>query len=103
MAYNLHIFRGTDWTDGADDPITADELLSIDGVEKFSQPPITNPRTGLSMSMGMNNMYSFGKAVFMLEDGMITVACRNEDVPDVMRPLAEALGAVIQGDEEEYY
>ena len=60
MAYNLHIFRGTDWTDGADDPITADELLSIDGVEKFSQPPITNPRTGLSMSMGMDNMYSYG-------------------------------------------
>lgn len=67
MAYDIHIFRGTEWTDGADD------------------------------------MYTFGKAVFMLDDGMITVACRNEDVPDVMRPVAEALGAVIQGDEGEYY
>lgn len=103
MAYNLHIFRGTEWIDGTDEPITADELLSIDGVEEFSQPPITDPKTGLSMSMGMDNMYSYGDAIFMLEDGMITVACRNENVPDIMRPLAEALGAVIQGDEDEYY
>ena len=103
MAYNLHIFRGTDRIDGADDPITTEELLSIDGVEEFSQPPITDPRTGLKMSVSMDNMYIYGEALFMLEDGMITVACRNEDVPDVMRPLAEALGAVIQGDEGEYY
>ena len=103
MAYNLHIFRGTEWIDGTDEPITADELLSIDGVEEFSQPPITDPKTGLSLSMGMDNMYSYGDAIFMLEDGMITVACRNENVPDIMRPLAEALRAVIQGDEDEYY
>lgn len=103
MAYNLHIFRGTDWIDGADDPIAENELLSIDGVEEFSRPPITDPRTGIKLSMGMDNMYTYGKALFMLEDGMITVACRNEDVPDVMRPLAETLGAVMQGDEGEYY
>ena len=103
MAYDIHIFRGTEWTDGADDPITEEELLAVDGVERFVQPAIVNPKTGLKMSMGADDMYTFGKAVFMLEDGMITVACRNEDVPEVMRPVAEALGAVIQGDEGEYY
>ena len=104
MAYDLHIFRGDEWTDGADDPITEEELLAVDGVEVFSQPAITDPKTGLSMSTGMDGMYTYGDAVFMLDDdGMITVACRNEDVPEVMRPLAEALGAVMQGDEGEYY
>ncbi|MCR5599796.1 MAG: hypothetical protein K6G33_03500 [Ruminococcus sp.] len=103
MAYTLHIFRGTEWTDGADDPITPEELLAVDGVSEFSQPPITDPRTGLTLSTDMDNMYSYGDAIFMLDDGMIDVACRNDDVDEILRPLAEALGAVMQGDEGEFY
>ena len=34
MAYTLHIFRGTEWTDGADDPITPEELLAVEGVSE---------------------------------------------------------------------
>ena len=48
-------------------------------------------------------MYSFDDAVFILEDGMITLAARNDDAADIIRPLADALGAVIQGDEGEFY
>ena len=34
---------------------------------------------------------------------MITLAARNEDAAEVIHPLADALGAVIQGDEGEFY
>ncbi len=103
MAYNLHIFRGDDWMDGTDDPITAEELLAVKGVETFNNIPITNPKTGISLSMASQDMFCFGEAVFMLTDGMITVAARNDDAAEILRPLADALDAVIQGDEGEYY
>ena len=98
MAYDIHIFRGTDWEDGADKPITHEELLAVDGVEIADQSS-----EGLSYSIGMADIYSYGEAMFILDDGMINIPCRSEDVPDKMRPLAEALGAVIQGDDGEYY
>ena len=103
MAYTLHIFRGTEWTDGADEPITPEELLAVDGVSEFSQPAIKNPITGLMLSTGMDDMYSYDGNVFLLNDGMIEIACRNDGVDEIFRPLAEALGAVIQGDEGEFY
>ena len=56
MAYTLHIFRGTEWTDGADEPITPEELLAVEGVSEFSQPPLKDPKTGLTLSTGMDNM-----------------------------------------------
>lgn len=103
MAYNLHIFRGDSWLDGADDPITAEELLSVAGVKVAENFSTTNPRTGIVLSVPNLDMYSFGDAVFILEDGMITLAARNDDAADIIRPLADALGAVIQGDEGEFY
>ena len=48
-------------------------------------------------------MYAFGEALFTLENGMITLAARNENAAEIIRPLAEALGAVIQGDDGEFY
>ncbi len=45
MAYTVSIFR-------EDAPITADELLAVDGAEKFTFPGITNPKTGMTLSMG---------------------------------------------------
>ena len=104
MSYTLHIFRGTEWEDGADDPITAKELLAVDGIKPFNQPAIKNPKTGMVLSMGSSdNMFSYGEAVVMLNDGIIDVAARDEDVVETIRPLAQALDAVIQGDEGEYY
>lgn len=91
MAYNLHIFRGDSWWDETDKPITAEELLAVKGV-KSADNIVPNLE-----------MYSFGDAIFMLEDGMITLAARNVDAAEIIRPLADALGAVIQGDEGEFY
>jgi len=39
----------------------------------------------------------------MLKDGMIIAAARNEDTVETIHPLADTLGAVIQGDEGEFY
>lgn len=103
MAYNLHIFRGDSWWDGAEEPITAEELLSVTGVKAAENTTTANPRTGMVLSVHKLDMYSFGDAVFILEDGMITLAARNDDAAEMIRPLADALGAVIQGDEGEFY
>lgn len=96
MAYTVSIFR-------ENAPITADELLAVDGAEKFTFPGITNPKTGMTLSMGNNDMFSYNGAVFTLRKGRLEAECRHEDTPDILRPLAEALGAVIQGEEGEYY
>ena len=93
MAYDIHIFRGNDWWKGTTDPITAEELLSVEGVKSANNVTSTNPQTGVEIK----------EAYVMLRKGMITVAARNEDAIEVVRPLAEALGAVIQGDEGEFY
>jgi len=103
VAYNLHIFRGDSWWDGADEPITAEELLAVEDVKRVDNISTTNPRTVLSLIVPNLDMYSFGDAIFILEDGMITLATRNDDAAEIIRPLADALGAIIQGDEGEFY
>ena len=103
MAYQLHVFRGTNRTDGTNHPITEEELLSVEGVVRENKISAVNPGTGMTLSIQNPNMFSYGDARFLLENGMITVAARNENAADVIRPLAEALGAVIQGDEGEFY
>lgn len=103
MAYNLHIFRGDSWWDETDEPITAEELLVVEGIKSADNISTTNPRTGIPLIVPNLDMYSFGDAIFMLEDGMITLAARNDDAAEIIRPLADALGAVIQGDEGEFY
>lgn len=103
MAYNLHIFRGDSWWDGTDEPITTEELLTIEGVKSADNVSTTNPITGIPLIVPNIDMYSFCDAIFMLKDGMITLAARNDDAADIIRPLADALGAIIQGDEGEFY
>lgn len=34
MAYDIYVFRGENWWDGASDPITPDELLKVEGINK---------------------------------------------------------------------
>jgi hypothetical protein len=103
MAYDIHIFRGNDWWKGTTDPITAEELLSVEGVKSANNVTSTNPQTGVEIKVASDGLYSYKEAYVMLRKGMITVAARNEDAIEVVRPLAEALGAVIQGDEGEFY
>lgn len=103
MAYDLHIFRGKDWWDGTDKPITAEELLSVEGVESANNITSVNPETGAKISVSSEGMFSYKDSYFMLRKGMITVAVRDEKAIEVIRPFAEALGAVIQGDEGEFY
>lgn len=103
MAYQLHIFRGVSWWDGAEVPIRAEELLAVEGVARAAAPAVTNPRTGISLALPQLEMFSFGEAVFMLENGMITLTARSDNAAEIIRPLAQALGAVIQGDEGEFY
>ncbi len=103
MAYDLHIFRGKDWWEGTNNPITAEELLSVKGVEGTNSVTSSNPQTGVEIKVAGDGLYSYKEAYVMLRKGMITVAARDENAVEVIRPLAEALGAVIQGDEGEFY
>lgn len=48
-------------------------------------------------------MFSFNNAILILRKGILNVSIRNEDAIETVRPVADALGAVIQGDEGEYY
>ena len=103
MAYDIHIFRGKDWWEGTTNPITAEELIFVDGVESANSVTSTNQQTGVEIKVASDGLYSYKEAYVMLRKGMITVAARDENAIEVIRPLAEALGAVIQGDEGEYY
>ena len=47
-------------------------------------------------------MFSFDKAIIILRKGMLDVSISNEEAIEILRPIADALGAVIQGDEGEY-
>ena len=103
MAYDIHIFRGKDWWDGTTDPITSEELLAVDGVESTNSVTSTNQQTGVEIKVASDGLYTYKEACVMLRKGMITVAARSENVIEAIRPLAETLGAVIQGDEGEFY
>ena len=103
MAYDLHIFRGANWWEGTNAPVTETELLSVSGVEKMGEISDVNPQSGVSIKMNANDMFSYNGAAIRLRKGMLTVAARNEDAVETIRPLAQALGAVIQGDEGEMY
>ena len=48
MAYDIHIFRGKNWWEGTANPITAEELLSVEGVKCANSVTSTNlnPRDG---------------------------------------------------------
>jgi len=103
LAYHLHIFRGSNWWEGASNPITAEELLSVAGVAQADSISTTSPQTGIVLSMPNCNMFTYKEAFLMLKDGMIIAAARNEDTVETIHPLADTLGAVIQGDEGEFY
>ena len=103
MAYDIHIFRGKEWWSGTTDPITEEQLLSVEGVEKADSVVTTNPLTGASISFSHKGMFSYKGVYLILKKGIINVTVRNEETIEVIRPLASALGAVIQGDETEFY
>ncbi|MBR1598995.1 MAG: hypothetical protein IJ661_08810 [Lachnospiraceae bacterium] len=103
MAYDIHVFRGNDWLSEVNNPISTKELLSVEGVEVVNNVSSTNPKTGITINVSNNDMFSYKEVIFTLKKGVITVAVRNNDVIETMRPLANALGAVIQGDEGEFY
>lgn len=103
MAYDIHIFRGKNWWEGTANPITAEELLSVEGVKCANSVTSTNQQTGVVIKVASDDLYSYKEAYVMLKKGMITVAARDENAIEEIRPLAEALRAVIQGDEGEFY
>ena len=37
MAYDVHIFRGRNWWEGTDKPITEEEILAVNGVKRISE------------------------------------------------------------------
>lgn len=103
MAYDIHIFRGKNWWEGTANPITAEELLSVEGVKCANSVTSTNQQTGAEIKVASDGLYSYKEAYVMLRKGKITVAVRDENSIEEIRPLAEALRAVIQGDEGEFY
>lgn len=103
MAYELHVFRGKNYWEETTDPITSEELLVVEGVENAKSVSLTNPKTGVEINVSSEGLFYYKEACVMLKKGMITVAARNENTVEVIRSLADALGAVIQGDEGEFY
>ena len=103
LAYDLHIFRGENWWGGTDRPITAEELLSVEGVKTAGDIAAVSPLTGFSVAVPSLDMFSFGDVLLMLKKGMVTVSVRDEAAAELLRPIADALGALIQGDEGEFY
>ena len=103
MAYNLYVFRGKNWWEGTTEPITAEELLAVAGVENANKVSTANPQTGAVISVSGDDMYSYKEVYLRLRKGMLTFAVRDEDDAEIIRPVADALNAVIQGEEGEYY
>lgn len=103
MAYDVHVFRGENWWEGSSDPITPDELLVIEGVEKTDDVSSTNPQSGVTVKISSNDMFSYKGMYVILKKGIINLSVRNDEDIENIRPLANALNAVIQGDEGEFY
>ena len=103
VAYDLHIFRGDNWWEDTEYPITCEELLSVEGVKRADGITAADPRRGISLGVSGVDMFSFGEALFVLKKGIVTIAAQNEAAAETMRPAADALGAVIQGDDGEFY
>lgn len=103
MAYDIHVFRGENWWEGSSEPITPEELLKIDGVLKADNASSTNPQTGMTIKIASDDMFTYNGVYVMLKRGIIKFSARNDESIENIRPLANALNAVIQGDEGEYY
>ena len=103
MAYDIHIFRGTNWWEETNEPIETEELLSIEGVENVDQISNINPQTGAEIKISDNDMFSYHEVTLRLKKGILTFATRSDDEIETVRPLADALKASIQGDEGEAY
>lgn len=103
MAYDVHVFRGKNWWEGTDKPITEEEILAVAGAKRLGEVSDVNPKNGVVVKVSGNDMFSFNNAVFRLTKGILNVSIRSEEAIETIRPLADALGAVIQGDEGEYY
>ena len=103
MAYDIHVFRGKDWFDGTRDPITEEELTAVNGVKKIESVSLSNPNTQETVRLSDKRMFSYDKMTFMLRKGMITLPINDESDIEIIRPLADSLKAIIQGDEGELY
>ena len=78
-------------------------MLSVEGVGSANNVTSANQQTGVEIKVASDGLYSYKEAYIMLRKGMINVEARNENAVEAIRPLAEVLGAVIQGDEGEFY
>ena len=103
MAYDIYVFRGENWWEGSNEPITPDELLKIDRVLKADNVSSTNPQTGMTVKITSNDMFTYNGVYVMLKKGILKFSAGNDESIETIRPLANALNAVIQGDEGEYY
>lgn len=103
MAYDIHIFRGTNWWEETNEPIVTEELLSIEGVENIDQISNVNSQTGAEIKISDNNMFSYHEVALRLKKGILTFATRSDDEIETVRPLADALKASIQRAEGEVY
>ncbi len=59
MAYDVHVFRGKNWWEGSSDPITPEELLKIEGVQKSDSASSTNPQSGVTVKVSSNDMFAY--------------------------------------------
>ena len=54
MAYDVHVFRGKNWWEGTDKPITEEEILAVAGAKRMVKYQTLIPKTELlSKSAGM--------------------------------------------------
>lgn len=102
MAYGIHVFRGTDWWNGTDNPITEEEMLKIEGVNPVDQFS-ANGQGGSMISINRKSMYSFNNINLLLHKGMLDISIRDDEAIYSIRQVANKLDAIIQGDEGEVY
>ena len=100
MGYLMHITRGDDWSDDAKERITAEEWRKV--IESHTQVELWEGETdvytvkdcdGVTPAIGYDD-----------RSGTIWVrAGYFEEALPVILDLADQLGAVVQGDDGEYY
>jgi hypothetical protein len=111
MGYDLHIVRTRQWVDADRHPITKDDvdaLIAADPELSWSTSDFveaTNPKTGEVIRINSRS-YAIqwkGSSVFWWDRRKII--CKNPNEPEQMKmiKMADALGAMVVGDEDELY
>ena len=112
MGYDVHVHRAEHWLDAEADPITLDEWRAyVDGCDDLRMDDAAETTTPAGDTIRIDSpgiavwkpVEAAGGGWLMWSDGAIVV--KNPDQPFLrrMHEIATALGAKVQGEEDELY